>query len=52
MYDDKEFAMTAAKEIVVSALNDNPNVVPCKEVGENIAEMFEAIYKKVMSLTA
>ena len=45
----ERYAIDAAKEIVIAKMS-NSSLVANKENGENVAEFFESIYKKIVEL--
>lgn len=49
MTRSERYAIDAAKEIVIAKMS-NSSLVANKENGENVAEFFESIYKKMVEL--
>lgn len=49
MHRPNNFALTAAKEIVVAKMS-NTSIVPCKKSGKEVAEFFEEIYNMIAKL--
>ena len=44
-----QLAFNAAKEILVSALNTR-DITACAEAGDDIADMFEAVYNRLLEI--
>lgn len=49
MSRERSFALEAAKEITIAHVG-NSNVVPCQVSGEQVAEYYEEVFKKILEL--
>ncbi len=49
---EKEIAMLYAKEIVIAKLSQSAPNQTNKDIGENVGEFYEAVYKKLYEIAS